>query len=135
MLRTPLIGAVLAAIAAGCAPQPPSRVVSAAPASLPARGGQCFYATDVSGFNKVSDSVVDVNARAQSFRLELVGRCPEVVTASGVSVRPRGTSTRICAGADADLIVPTGIGPRVCPIRAIRTITRAEFGMASPAGS
>ncbi len=108
----------LATVAAeGCAPVDPATPGPAA--SVTAR--QCFNARNVNGFQVVDDRTVDLNVGANRvFRLQLLGTCPDVRDAVGVAVRTRGGSSYVCEDNDVELVVPSQIGPRVCPAVGLR---------------
>jgi len=109
---------------AACA-APPSG--SAAPGQLAdAAPRQCFRTQDVHGFAAQDETVVNVQVGVRDvYRLELVSPCRDVNWAQGVALRSRGGSS-ICTGLDAELIVPSPIGPTTCPVRTVRRLTPEE---------
>lgn len=91
------------------------------------KGRQCFFASDVNGFTPVDDRTVDVRVRVRDvYRLELVGYCPDVDWTTAIGIRSRG-GTMICSGLDAELIVPSTLGPRSCLVRSLRKLTDEEI--------
>jgi len=113
-----LAAGAISALTAGCAQQPetPAQMASA-------RGGQCFLASNVTGFHAVDDDTVNVFVGANSvYSLDLLGPCPDVDWTLDVGLRSTGGSSWICGGADAELIVPSPIGPTRCVVTNIRQL-------------
>ena len=111
---------------AGCAPNPPMGAASATAPAASAR--QCFSAANVNGFRLVDDRTVDLTVGASRvFRAELLGTCPDVRNAVGLGVRTRAGSSFVCEDLDVELVVPGSLGPRVCPVTALRMRTPAEM--------
>jgi RES domain-containing protein len=110
-----VLAAALAAGACTAASEPQTAAASR-------EGRQCFRAQDVNGFTARNEREVDVTVGANNvYRLELMGRCPDVDWSQTIAIEARGSSW-ICSGLDAELIVPTAIGPQRCPVTAIRRI-------------
>jgi hypothetical protein len=108
----------LSACAAGSADAPQSYAGS----------DQCFYNADVRSFTDGAQNVVLVAVGASdAWELTLQSGCPDVGAASKVAIVSRG-ATRICAGADAELIVPnvSGAGSQRCLVRSVRKLTASE---------
>jgi len=118
-LALPAIAAMgLSACAAGGADAPQSY----------ASNDQCFYNADVRSFTDGAQNVVLVAVGASdAWELTLQSGCPDVGAASKVAIVSRG-ATRICAGADAELIVPnvSGAGSQRCLVRSVRKLTASE---------
>ena len=109
-----------AALAAGCATA--EREDGAAPA-----GRQCFLASQVNGFHPVDDDTVHVMVGAsQVYELDIVGTCPEVDWSHRIGIRATGGGNWVCSGFDAELIVPSSIGPGRCPVTNVRRLTEDE---------
>jgi hypothetical protein len=119
-LSLPVVAAMsLSACAAGGAD---------APSSYAANDDQCFYNADVRSFTDGAQNVVLVAVGASdAWELTLQSGCPDVGAASKVAIVSRG-ATRICAGADAELIVPnvSGAGSQRCLVRSVRKLTASE---------
>ena len=126
-MKPALAAAVLALLAAGCAPQspPPERQMVGADGRL----AQCFHANNVNGFRSVNRETVDLTVGPDRvYRVELFGLCPDMDQAMALGVRTRGGSSWVCEGQDIEVIVPMeGIGPRRCPGRSVRMLTQAEL--------
>ena len=130
MTRTPTmkplaVAAALALVAvSACAPQP---APPGAQAAGPDAARQCFHSRNVNGFRLVDEDTVDLPVGASDiYRLELQGGCPDVDWARAIGVQTRGGSQFVCGGYDAEVIVPSDIGPQRCVARSIRMLTPAE---------
>ncbi|WP_129792867.1 DUF6491 family protein [Sphingosinicella sp. CPCC 101087] len=101
---------------------------SPASASAQGEGRQCFRAEQVNGFAPLDDETVHVNVGANDvYRLDLFGPCPDVDWSLRIGIRSRGGSNWVCTGSDAELIVPSAIGPNRCQISSIRKLTDEEI--------
>jgi hypothetical protein len=99
-----------------------------ASASAQSDGRQCFRADQVNGFNAIDDDTVDVSVGASRvYRLELFGPCPDVDWSQRIGIRARGGSNWVCRGIDAELIVPSAIGPSQCQVSSIRRLSEEEM--------
>jgi hypothetical protein len=88
----------------------------------------CFLPSQVSGFTPVGRDVVDVRVGASRvFRLELLGTCQNVDWAQRIGTRSRGGGSWVCQGLDAEIISPEPGGPRTCPVRSVRELSREEI--------
>ena len=99
-----------------------------APQSYAAGTEQCFYSSDVRSFTDSGPGVVLVAVGSRdAWELTLQGGCPNVGAVSSVGIVSRG-KTRICAGTDAELIVPniSGSGAQTCLVRSVRKLTPEE---------
>ena len=126
MSYRPLVAATAAAICAGgllaaCTMQDEGGVRSAS-----ASGRQCFNARMASGFTPVDDDTVDVRVGNRGYRLELTGYCNDVRWADGVVLRSR-TGSFVCGPLDAELVVPSIIGPQRCLVTGMRQLSDAEL--------
>lgn len=105
-------------------------VASAAPAmdSRPAakQPRQCFQLAAVSGYSHARDNRVYVHAGpGETYLFRTLGPCPDLAWAENIALDP-ATAGPICSGIDVDLIVPSTIGPRRCPVSMIRKLARGE---------
>ncbi|MGA0606403.1 DUF6491 family protein [Phenylobacterium sp. VNQ135] len=93
---------------------------------------QCFWARQVNNFAAEGDRVVNVRVGVKDiYRMELFGTCPEIDWTQRIAIVSRGGSS-ICSGLDADLIVPSSIGPQRCTVRNIRKLTPEEVAALPP---
>ena len=109
---------------AGCAAQP-----GQGPAAQAMGTRQCFTPREVSGFTGTVDRNADIKVgTSRYFRLELGGGCPDINWSLRVGLRPLpGSGSFICEGYDAELIVPDPTRTQVCPVSAIRPISREQY--------
>lgn len=122
MRFVPIIGLAFGALA-GCAPADGPSAASAA-----SRSEQCFSARLVNNFRPVGRDAVDVEvSRSRVYRLSLGAGCFDVDWAQAVALRSRTGSGFICSAADAELIVPSSIGPDRCLVTAVRRLGEAEI--------
>lgn len=124
MSRSTIIFAAAAMALAGCTAQPTANAASGAPA-----GRQCFHASTVNGFSAVDDNALDVQVGTNRYyRFDLVGVCPDIDWTETLALRTTAGSAWICAGADAEIIVPNRItGPQRCLVTSVRPISRDEY--------
>lgn len=93
---------------------------------------QCFWTNQVNNFAAESDRVVNVRVGVKDiYRLEIFGTCPEIDWTQKIAIVSRGGST-ICSGLDADLVVPSSIGPQRCTVRNVRKLTPEEVAALPP---
>jgi len=103
--------------------------VAAAAAQSPRR--DCFSARSVNGFTPVGREAVDVRISPnRQYRLSLVGYCPDVDWSSRIALRTRGGSSFICAGVDAEILVPSTTGPQRCAVTEVRRLSPEEIAAA-----
>lgn len=120
MHAIPVLAAGLGAIVlAGCAP------VTGPDAAAPR---QCFFTSQVNGFQADDERTVFVNVGVSDvYRLELAGPCPDVDWSQSIGIAPRGGGSSVCAGFDAELVVPQASGgTRRCQIRSVAKLSEAE---------
>jgi hypothetical protein len=104
--------------------------VSADPAeavmqSRPTR--DCFSARSVIGFSPAGREAVDVRVGAnRHYRLTLGGYCPDVDWSLRIGLQTRGGSSFICAGYDAEILVPDSTGLQRCSVTEVRRLTPDE---------
>jgi hypothetical protein len=100
---------------------------AAAEPTTPAPTRQCFWARDVNNFAAETDRVVNVRVGVRDvYQFEMFGLCPDVRWNQRIGLVARGGGDRVCTGLDAELVVPSSIGPRRCPVRNIRKLTPEE---------
>ncbi len=96
--------------------------------SRPAR--DCFSARSVNGFRPVGRryEAVDVTvSRTRQYRLTLAGYCPDVDWSLRLALRTRGGSSFICAGLDAEILVPSPTGLQRCAVTEVRRLSPEEI--------
>lgn len=126
-MRRPALLSALAALAlAGCASTPPQAGAEAA-ARTPR---QCFWASNVNGFNSVDRDTIRVTAGVNDvFELDVSGAgCFDVDWATAIGLRSRG-GDRICSGYDAEIVYrsPNGLGPQRCFVTDVRRVSEAQL--------
>jgi hypothetical protein len=132
MRRFPAAALALCAGALTASPvaiAPDAALAVAGPQSRPAR--DCFFARSVNGFRPVGRDAVDVTiSRNRRYRLTLVGYCPDVDWSLGIALRTRAGSSFICAGLDAEILVPSQTGPQRCAVTEVRRLSPQEIDAA-----
>lgn len=97
---------------------------SSAPASDSAR--ECFFLSEVSGYTYAGKNKIHVSTGpGEKYEFETLGSCPDLDYGESIGFDPVGPGT-ICRGIDVDLIVPSDIGPKRCPVAMIRKLPRDE---------
>ena len=119
MISRTLVVAGVAGLLAGCA------ATDNAPAQVAADGGpdrDCFFLSQVSGYSPAGRDTIRVSAGpGRDYEFKTFGSCPDIDYGNVIGFDKRGPGT-ICQGMDVDLIVPSSIGPRKCPVSMIRRI-------------
>lgn len=116
LIATPLLASMLIAVAPYAGP--------AQAASSPPR--QCFLARSVTSFKAADRENVYVRVGVKDvYAFKLLGPCPDVDWTLQVALVSRG-SDFICSGLDAELVVPSPIGPQRCPVQDVRKLTPEE---------
>lgn len=101
----------------------------AQPASAAGARGDCFNALNVRTFRPVGRDAVDVEVnRRRVYRLSLGAGCFDIDWAQSVALRSRGGSF-ICSPGEAELVVPSHMGPDRCLVTDIRRLTPAEISI------
>ena len=102
-------------------------VVSAAPPQeQPSAGRECFQLAAVTGYNHARDGRLYVHTGpGETYLFRTMGPCPDLGWAENIGLDP-ATAAPICTGIDVDLIVPSSIGPRRCPVAMIRKLAPGE---------
>jgi hypothetical protein len=108
-------------------------LLTAVPPSAVAKPQQsCFRADNVSGFRAVDDKTVYLSVGVrQVYRIDLMGSCPDVDWSEQIGIVSRGSSW-ICTGLDAEIVAPSAIGPRRCPVQTLRKLTPEEVAALPP---
>lgn len=114
-------------LASGCSstngPQAETAAVQGSPQET---GKDCFFLSQVNGFSDAGDDRIMVHTGVNDvYEFKTFGSCPDLNFSEAIAFDQRGPGT-ICRGIDVDLIVPTAIGPRRCPVSMIRKLTPAE---------
>ncbi len=87
----------------------------------------CFRPDDVNGFTVIDDQTVDVTITPKTvYRLTLFSPSPDIDWSLRIGIDSRGRSW-VCAGYDADIIVPDATGRRRYPVTEIRKLTPEEI--------
>jgi hypothetical protein len=105
-------------------------VASAAPAKETPRAGsaprECFQLAAVSGYSHAKGNRVYISTGpSETYLFQTMGPCPDLDWAENIGLDP-ATAGPICTGLDVDLIVPSTIGPRRCPVSMIRKLAPGE---------
>jgi hypothetical protein len=120
------IAATFAALSllAGCAA---AGDTEAGGATAAADARQCFRAGEVNGFSAGDDDTAYVTVRARDvYRLELSGICHNIDWAQRIAIRSMNGSSFVCRGHDAELIVPSPMGPDRCLVTEVTKLSEAE---------
>lgn len=115
MLRLYALAAVTPLAACAAAPDTPA---------APQDPRACFWASEVTSFSDAGpDRALLKIGRRETWELTLSPGCPDVDWAMRIGIRSRG-GERICAGANAELLVPeaSGSGTRRCLVRNVRKL-------------
>ncbi|MBW8754909.1 MAG: hypothetical protein JF595_12305 [Sphingomonadales bacterium] len=104
-------------------------VASAAPArERPRASGtrECFQLSAVSGYTHARNDRLYVHTGPRdTYLFKTMGSCPDLDWSEAIALDP-ATAGPICTGLDVDLIVPSTIGPRRCPVSMIRKLAPGE---------
>jgi hypothetical protein len=88
---------------------------------------QCFNAGTVTGFVDANEnSVVVTTGPRDYYRLDTFAPCHDLDFRERIALKATSGSPWICSDMDAELIVPTAIGPRTCMLRNMHKLTEAE---------
>ena len=127
-MRTPLTFAIVLAgtVVAACAATAPSAQQAAGTANR-----QCFLASQVNNFWGARDDKVLVRVGVNNvYELQLAGMCHDIDWANRIALRSTGGSSWICQGLDAELLIPSPIGPQRCLVTDIRKLSPEEAKLA-----
>ncbi len=114
--------AAVAMLAASCARH------AGEPASAEMAGAKrdCFFLSQVSGYTYAGKNRIHVSTGPnETYEFETLGSCPDLNYSETLAFDQNGPGT-ICRGIDVDLVVPTPIGPRRCPVAMIRKLSPQE---------
>ena len=90
-------------------------------------GRDCFLATEVDGFTDATDkSLVFTVSPRRYYRAETFGTCHDIDLREVVGLKSTGGSPWICSDLDAQVIVPSQIGPQRCFVRNLHRLSQAE---------
>jgi hypothetical protein len=88
---------------------------------------QCFLAYQVNGFHPIDYDTVQVTVGPRTiYELELFGTCRDINWSERIALRSTSGSSWICQGLDAELLVPSAIGPQRCLVNTIRRLSPEE---------
>ncbi|WP_370275436.1 DUF6491 family protein [Hyphomonas atlantica] len=108
-----------------------SQTEDATTQSASAAGRDCFFLSEVSGFNDApdiergSDRIYVHTGPSETYLFETFGSCPDLNYSETIAFDQNGPG-RICRGIDVDLLVPTSIGVQRCPVRMISRVPEDE---------
>ena len=126
--RLRLVSSIAALVIAGC-----TAAGEHGPAAARA-GRECFLASSVSGFTETSaHSVVVTTGPRQYYRLDTFGQCHDLDYSEVVGVRATGGGPWICSQLEAELVVPSVVGPQRCFVRNLHRLSDAEVSALSSA--
>ena len=66
------------------------------------------------------------------YAFKLLGHCQDVDWSQRIGLRSRSGGGFICSGLDAELLVPSSIGPQRCPVSEIRKLTPEAVAALAP---
>lgn len=117
------IGLAGAAIAQG---QPAATDASPAKTEAAKPQRSCFFNRDIRGFAAPDDKTLYLRVRTKDvYRLEMMGRCPDLDWENRIAIDSRGSSS-ICDAVDATVLVRGPIGVDRCPVKSITRLTPEE---------
>lgn len=117
------VGLAGAAIAQG---QPAAPEAKPAPAEAAKPQRSCFFNRDIRGFAAPDDKTLYLRVRTKDvYRLEMMGRCPDLDWENRIAIDSRGSSS-ICDAVDATVLVRGPIGVDRCPVKSITRLTPEE---------
>lgn len=120
-IRIATMGA-MALLTASCASN--AEKPETAQASASAR--QCFQLAAVTGYTYAGNNKVHVSTGpGETWEFKTLGPCPDLDHAEHLGFDPTASGI-ICGGIDIDLIVPSDIGPRRCPVAMIRKLDKTK---------
>lgn len=132
-LKSALPALAAALLVSACAGEnAPSAEAAGSPVAATARTSRCFFPSDVNGWRAAGDQTVYVRVSVNRvFQMKLMGPCPDIDWSQTIGIEHRG-SPQICSGLDATIISPSSIGPRRCPVTALRELTPDEIKALPP---
>jgi hypothetical protein len=109
------------AATSACTAQPEREVATAEGAR------QCFLASQVNGFHSLERDHVLVTVGAnRTFELGLTGTCFDIDWSQRIAIRSTGGTDWVCSGLDAELLIPSPIGPQRCAVTSVRRLRDEE---------
>ena len=100
--------------------QQPQRVAGAA-------NRTCFLAGRVNSFwGATDDSVLVRTGVSDVYQLRLSGMCQNIDWANRIALRSTGGGSWICSGYDAEILIPSPIGPDRCLVTDVRKLSPEE---------
>ncbi len=124
MIRQTLSALAVTVLMAGCAQTDADTTTQASAA--PPEGKECFWLREVSGFNRAGRNQILVHTGPnERFLFETLGHCPNLNFSETLAFDQRGPG-QICRGIDVNLVVGGNIGPRRCPVKMIKKLTKEE---------
>ena len=124
MIRLTISALAATLLLAACA-QTDSDTSTQAAAAAP-EGKDCFWLSEISGFNRAGrDKIFVTTGPNERFLFETLGHCPNLNFSETLAFDQRGPG-QICRGLDVSLIVGGNIGPRRCPVKMIQKMTKEE---------
>ena len=115
-----------AALVAACSAynQPPQRVAGTS-------NHTCFLAGRVNGIWGATDDSVFVRTGVNDvYQLRLSGMCHNIDWANRIALRSTGGGSWICSGYDAEILIPSPIGPDRCLVTDVRKLSPEEAKVA-----
>ena len=113
-------GTAIVAATVACTP-------AAAPQGAALAGRQCFLASQVNSFHPIDNDSVHVTVGANdAYQLEIVGVCPDIDREHRIGIRSHASTSWVCSGYDAELLVPSPIGVNTCTVTDVRRLSEAE---------
>ena len=83
---------------------------------------KCFYLSQVNGYTYAGDNKIHVSlGPGETYEFKMLGPCPDLDYGENIALAPVGPGP-ICQGMDVELIVPSDIGPKRCPVEMIRKL-------------
>ncbi|WP_156500331.1 DUF6491 family protein [Croceicoccus bisphenolivorans] len=108
-----------------------SQTEDASTQSASATSRDCFFLSEVSGFNDAPDiepgfdRIYVHTGPRETYLFETFGSCPDLNYSETIAFDQNGPG-QICRGIDVDLLVPTSIGVQRCPVRMISRVAEDE---------
>jgi len=100
---------------------------SYAESAAPAQQKECFFRSQINGFNHAGKDQIYVHTGPREVYLfQTFPDCHDLDWSENIGIDQVGGGT-ICSGIDVTLIVPSPIGPRRCEVRMIRKLSEDEI--------
>jgi hypothetical protein len=99
----------------------------------PSARRQCFRADMVTNFREGDGTYVNLRVGVKDvYRLDFMGKCPDIGARSDLALKTRAGSNLICSPMDVDVLTPTSIGPQTCSVKKIHKLTSEEVALLQP---